>query len=103
MTIGTILSTEERLQEQVNSLRQQVGNLNYELYHYRDENKKPSWLQAKMMSQAKALTNLNKRVRMQRLILRELNVINPELADTIFNLVKDKYPVELNDQIQLTF
>jgi hypothetical protein len=103
MTIGETLTQEQRLTEQVNQLRLQVVNLSSELSFFRDENKTPGWLQSKVLRQAKALTSLNKRVRMQRLILRELNEINPELADTIFNVVKDKYSTELSDDVVLTF
>lgn len=103
MTIGITLTDQQRMEEQVSSLRSQVVSLDAELSHYRDENKSPSWLQSKMMRQAKSLTSLNRRVRMQRLILRELNLHDSELADTIFNLVKDKYATELADDVVLTF
>ena len=103
MTIGITLTDQQRMEEQVSALRAQVVSLSGELSHYRDENNSPSWLQMKMMRQAKALTSLNRRVRMQRLILRELNLHDSELADTIFNLVKDKYATELADDVVLTF
>lgn len=103
MTIGTILTEEQRSQERLAFLTAQVVNLNAEVLHYRSENLTPGFLQAKMMRQAKALTSLNKRVRMQRLILRELNENHSELADTLFSLVKDKYATELADDVLLTF
>lgn len=84
-------------------LRAQVRELSAELNHYRDENQNPSWLQSKMMRQARALTNLNRRVRVQRLILRELNEIHPDIAETLFRMVSDKYSTELDDDIVLQF
>lgn len=94
---------EEELKDTNAYLRAQVYNLHAELDHYRDENKNPSWLQSKIMRQAKALTGLNRRVRVQRLILRELNEIHPEIAETLFRMVSDKYSTELDDDIVLKF
>ena len=99
----TALSKEEQLQERVSMLSTQVLNLNQELAFFRSEDKNPGWLQSKIMRQAKVLTSLNKRVRIQRLMLRELNAQDPELANTLFNLIKDKYSTELDEVTDIAF
>lgn len=92
-----ITSTEDQLREELAKLRAAVFEARQEKYE-----QEPSSLQYKIERQKAALRNLNKRVRMQRLILRELNAHDPELADTLFNLVKDKYAAELDDEFVLT-
>lgn len=94
-----VLTPMERKDEQISELRMQVANLSAELNHYRDENKDSSWLQTKMMRQAKALTRLNKRVRFQRAMLRRLNEQNPKLASIIFEIAKAEMPWEEEEDI----
>ncbi len=103
METPTLVSEQARLKEKIAELSAQVSNLHAELSHYRSEEKEPSWLQLKMRRQGEALTRLNRRVRVQRLLLRELNVHDAQLGEDLWNTVKDKYATELDDDTVLKF
>lgn len=93
-----VLSKEEQLQAENAKLRMEF----YQMKNIADgTHQEPSSLQSKIARQKVALRNLNKRTRVQRLILRELNEHNAELADTLYRTVMDKYASELNDDITL--
>ncbi len=103
MATTQLMTEAERQKEQLTELRLQVSLLHDELLAYRDEEQHPNRLQGKVRRQSIALTRLNKRVRMQRLILRELTEQNPELANDLFHTVLDKYSSELDDEVILKF
>lgn len=100
---GTVVNEEGKLRERIAALQSQVFELSGEVRELRSENPSPSWMQSKVARQAKALARLNKRVRVQRLILRELNEHHSEIAETLFRMVSDKYASELDDEISLLF
>lgn len=101
----TVLSEVDKLKEENAKLRSQVFEMKDEVSACRKES--PVWggasMYSKIQRQAKALTNLNRRVRVQRLILRELNEHHTELANDLYHTVVDKYAAELDDEITLIF
>jgi hypothetical protein len=97
---------------EIDSLKQENAKLRSQFYEMKSEVDacrmvSPVWggasLQSKIQRQAKALTNLNRRVRTQRLILRELNEHHAELANDLYHTVVDKYAAELDDETTLIF
>lgn len=97
-----VLTETERLQEENAKLRHQVMELRSDAAMAQlPEVPQYKW-QGKIARQSSALTRLNKRVRLQRLILRELNEMDPQLAYDIFTIVKDKYATELDPEFVLT-
>ena len=97
-----VLTEIERLQEEIAKLRSQVLVLQSDLADAKlDKVPQYKW-QGKIARQSNALTRLNKRVRLQRLILRELNAMDPQLANDLFATVKDKYATELDPKFVLT-
>lgn len=62
-----------------------------------DDDRKRSFYESKAARQSAALRVLNRRVRIQRLILRELAATDPEQSDTLYRMVMDKYAAELGE------
>ena len=100
----TILSEMEILQQRNAELRLQLAQakLEIEALTTKHEWYVGSRLQTKISSQSKALTALNRRVRVQRLILREMAIEDPQRSHDLYHLVMDKYAVELGEDTGLS-
>lgn len=92
-----ISTTEQRLGEQVSELRARLAEARGQVSSLTGEGWVPqSHLQSHAARQRVALRRLNERVRVQRLILRELASRDPQLANELYNTVMDKYAAELD-------
>lgn len=109
MTVVT-LSREESLYKANVQLRAEIANLQASLLVANErlkavEDSEVSFdiartLQMKAHRQSVALHRLNRRVRIQRLILRKLNELHPEQADAAFVAAKAEFD-ELDDLIDI--
>lgn len=96
-------SIEQRLTEENVNLRLQVADMKIELAAalLSDSSLRNGKLGSKIARQAKYLCSLNRRVRIQRLILRKLNELYPEIGDQVFAAAKDCFADELNDVVDI--
>jgi hypothetical protein len=99
-----VLSETEILQQRVAELRRQLADakLEIEALTTKSEWYVGSRLQSKIASQSKALTALNRRVRVQRLILREMAMEDSQRSHDLYHLVMDKYATELGEDTGLS-
>lgn len=99
-----VLSEIEILHQRNAELRQQLAAAHEEIKSLKANEQwlANSWLQQKNARQSKALTALNRRVRVQRLILREMAVEDPQRSHDLYHLVMDKYNDELKDDTGLS-
>lgn len=100
----TVLSETEVLQHRIAELRRQLTETRMEVEALKATH---DWyvgsrLQSKIASQSKALTALNRRVRVQRLILREMTIEDPQRSHDLYHLVMDKYAAELGEDTGLS-
>lgn len=100
----TVLSETETLQQRNAELRRQLAEAKMEIEALTTKHEwyVGSRLQAKIASQSKALTALNRRVRVQRLILREMAMEDSQRSHDLYHLVMDKYAAELGEDTGLS-
>lgn len=100
----TVLSETETLQQRNAELRRQLTEAKMEINSLKTDTGwvANSYLQQKIASQSKALTALNRRVRVQRLILREMAMEDSQRSHDLYHLVMDKYAVELGEDTGLS-
>jgi hypothetical protein len=95
-----VLSDEEKFRQRGVELWDRATSAEAELRMLKSEadaDQKRSFYEAKASRQSKALHALNRRVRIQRLVLRELYAMDPEQADTLYRLTLDKHAAELGE------
>ena len=99
-----VLSETETLQQRIAELRKQLADAQLEIKALTTqyEWQVGSSLAKKIASQAKALHALNRRVRVQRLILREMAMEDPQRSHDLYHLVMDKYATELGEDTGLS-
>ncbi len=99
-----VLSDDERNKARIAELRDQLYAAQQEIASLRQEDKSlaSDYLKRKVDAQANALRRLNRRVRIQRLILRELAETDTDMSDAMYRTVLDKYATELGEDTNLS-